>query len=175
MPNFDWKKLVKTVAPTIATVLGGPLAGMGVKAVSEAVLGNPNGTEEEIELALQGASPDTLQKLKAADQNFKIKMKELDIDVTRLDYLDADSARKREMVVKDQTPANLAYLLTLIFAGALAGLFWGPPIPPANKSLVTVLVGALGTVWIAAMAYYHGSSRGSARKDVTIQEGILKN
>jgi hypothetical protein len=32
--EFDWKSIVSTIAPTIATALGGPLAGAGVAAAS---------------------------------------------------------------------------------------------------------------------------------------------
>lgn len=79
--SFNWKGIVKGVAPTIATVLGGPLAGMGVKAISEAILGKPDGTETDIALALQGATPEMLVKIKDAEHTFKEKMRKLDIDL----------------------------------------------------------------------------------------------
>ena len=40
--------LIGSVAPTIATALGGPVAGMAVKAVSNALFGHENGTEDDI-------------------------------------------------------------------------------------------------------------------------------
>jgi len=166
--EFDWKSVVKAVAPTIATALGGPLTGLGVKAISEAVLGNGDGTEEDISLALQGATPEILATLKKADQDFKVQMKKLDIDLTKLDYADADSARKRQMEVKDTTPDVLAYLLLTSFVGALMTLFWCV-IPPGNEKLIYTMLGSLGTLTIGAMAYFHGSSRGSAKKDHIIQ------
>ena len=58
--GFDWKSLVQSVAPTIATALGGPFVGLGVKALSQAVLGNEEGGEIEIAAALAGASPEML-------------------------------------------------------------------------------------------------------------------
>jgi len=168
MAEFDWKSVVKAVAPTIATALGGPLTGLGVKAISEAVLGNGDGTEEEISFALQSATPETLANLKKADQDFKVKMQELDIDLAKLDYDDADSARKRQMEVKDITPDALAYVLILSFVGALMTLFWCV-IPPGNEKLIYTMLGSLGTLTIAACQYFHGSSRGSARKDHIMQ------
>ena len=80
---FDWKGLLKKVAPTLATVLtgGNPLAGLGVKALSDAVLGKPDGSEDEIALALQGATPKMLADIKVADQSFKLEMEELGIDI----------------------------------------------------------------------------------------------
>lgn len=169
--SFDWKSLVRNVAPTIGTVLSGgnPLVGMGIKAVSNALLGKPDGTEEEISTALQNADPDTLLKLKEADHSFKTEMAKIGLDEKRLAFDDADSARKREMEVKDATPAVLAYVVTALFGGVLIALF-KYAIPEANKATIYTMVGALGTVWITAMAYYHGSSRGSARKDMAIKE-----
>ena len=45
---MDWKSIVKVVAPTIATGLGGPLAGLATKALSEVLLGKSDGTEDEV-------------------------------------------------------------------------------------------------------------------------------
>lgn len=171
--EFDWKKLVRNIAPTIGTVLSGgnPLVGMGIKAVSSALLGKPDASEDEVSHALQNARPEDLVKLKEADNNFKLEMEKLGLDKTKLAFDDAGSARKREIKVKDKTPAVLAYLLTVMF-GALAGfLVLGPEISEGNKAIVFSMSGSLGTVWIAAMAYYHGSSRSSAEKDILLRNG----
>jgi hypothetical protein len=166
--DFDWKSLVRTIAPTIGTVLSGgnPLVGMGISAVSDALLGKPDGTEDEISIAIQNASAEDLIKLKTADHTFKTEMAKIGLDEKKLAFDDADSARKREMSVKDVTPAALAYILTVMFGSTLGCLIFGPEVAGANKAIVYSMTGSLGTVWIAAMAYYHGSSRGSARKDV---------
>lgn len=78
---FNWKGLVKTVAPKIALALGGPMAGLGVKALSEVVLGKEDGTEEDLAIALQGATPELLGKIKAADQAFILEMKRCNIEI----------------------------------------------------------------------------------------------
>jgi len=91
----------------------------------------------------------------------------------RLDYEDAASARHRQEVTKDKTPDVLAYLLLVAFVGALISLFV-IEIPEANRSLVYSMLGALGTLTITACAYFHGSSRGSARKEQQINELKLK-
>lgn len=170
--DFNWKGFVRQVAPTIGTVLSGgnPLVGLGISALSNALLGKPDGSEEEISIAMQNASTEDLAKLREADNTFKIEMKKLGLDEKKLAFDDADSARKREMTVKDKTPAVLAYLLTVMFGGTLGTLIFGPEVAESNKAIVYSMVGSLGTVWIAAMAYYHGSSRGSAEKDVLLRD-----
>ena len=94
----------------------------------------------------------------------------IELEVFALANSDRDSARKREMVIKDKTPAILAYLLTVLFGALLGILIFGPEIKEANKAVVFSMAGSLGTVWIAAMAYYHGSSRGSAEKDIILRD-----
>lgn len=170
--GVGWKEIVRQVAPTIGLVLSGgnPLVGMGIKAVSNALLGKPDASDEELSYAIQNASSEDLLKLKAADNNFKVEMKKLGLDEKKLAFDDADSARKREMVVKDKTPAILAYLLTVLFGAFLGVLIFGPGIQEANKAIVFTMAGSLATVWIAAMAYYHGSSRGSAEKDILLRD-----
>ena len=168
--SWDWKGLVRSVAPAIASAFGGPLAGLGVKAISDAVLGKPDGSEEEIEAALVNATPETLFKLKEADHSFKTEMKKLGIDLERLKYEDAADARQRQIELKDKTPEILTYLLTGGFFGALAALFY-VPIPDSNKATIYTMIGILGTVWLGAMQYFHGTTRSSAKKDIMIAAG----
>ena len=82
--------LIETIAPTIATAIGGPVAGMAVKALSTALLGHENGTEDDITSALATATPDQIVAIKTADSNFKIQMKKLDIDLERISADDRD-------------------------------------------------------------------------------------
>jgi len=63
---MEWRKIVGAVAPTLATALGGPLAGMAVSAVSDALLGKPNGSEGEIAAALQAGGGEALARLREA-------------------------------------------------------------------------------------------------------------
>lgn len=170
--DFDWKTLVRQIAPTIGTVVSGgnPLVGLGISAISTALLGKPDGSEEEVSKVLQNASSEDLVKLKTADSLFKTEMAKIGLDKKKLAFDDADSARKREMTVKDTTPAILAYLLTVLFGSLLGFLILGPAVKEANEAIVFTMSGSLGTVWIAAMAYYHGSSRSSAEKDKLIRK-----
>lgn len=174
--TFDWKSVVKTVAPGIATALGGPLAGLGVAAICSA-LGiendpdKPDETETKIAQALKTATPETLLALKQADNQFKLDIKKLDIDIERIHMEDRASARQRQVALKDDTPAVLALLLTVGFFGALAAhIFWD--IPAGNQTLLNVMLGSLGTAWTASMTYFFGSSAGSRSKEITMAETI---
>ena len=81
---MDLLKIVGAVAPSIATAIGGPLGGMAMKVVAE-VLGLPgDSSEKDVAKAMASATPDQLLALKQADQDFAVRMRELDIDLEKL-------------------------------------------------------------------------------------------
>ena len=155
--------LLSQVAPTLATALGGPLAGMAVKALSAVLLGHDAGTEEEISNALATATPDQLAAVKKIDADFKVQMKSLDIDLERIAAGDRDSARQMQKDTKDLTPKILAYFITLGFFGALVWiLVFG--IPKTGSEVLLMMLGSLSTSWTGVVQFYYGSSLGSKQK-----------
>ncbi|WP_420465633.1 hypothetical protein [Panacagrimonas sp.] len=169
MKKINWKGLVGTVAPTLAAALGGPLAGMAVRQISQVVLGAEDGSEEQIEAALATAGPDMLTKLREADRAFQVRMRELDIDEDKLHQIDRASAREREAKTGDSlTPQLLAAAVTVGFFGVLATLLLhGKPL--AGGDALLVMLGSLGTAWTSIIAYYYGSSAGSKAKSAAME------
>lgn len=170
----DWKSIVGSVAPTLASALGGPLAGMAVSAVSQAVLGKADASEADIGEAISKSNnPDILLKLKTAEQEFAAKIKQLNIDLEKIAADDRNSARQREVAVRDSTPRNLAYLYTGGYFIMLVALFkFG--VPNESRDLLNTLIGILSAAEVGIITYYFGSSAGSAKKSETM-EHILKN
>jgi hypothetical protein len=166
--------IVRTVAPTIASAVGGPLAGMAVRTISDALLGKPDGTEEELAQAALAATPEQLLALKKAEQDFIVQMRELDIDLERIGNQDRDSARNREIKLKDVTPKVLAAIITVGYFGVL---FWmlnyGLPVNGGSEAML-VMLGTLGTAWGGIVAYYFGSSAGSRDKNETINRMVVR-
>lgn len=76
---------------------------------------------------------------------------------------DRNSARQREMTVKDWTPAILAYGITAGFFSIL-GFMLVKQIPDTGHDALLIMLGALGGAWGAVVSYYFGSSAGSAQK-----------
>ena len=166
--------LVRTVAPTIASAVGGPLAGMATRAISEALLGRSDATEEELAQAASNATPEQLLALKQAEHDFTIKMRELDIDIERLAGEDRNSARQRETATKDQTPKILAGLITAGYFGVLFYMMrYGLPTNGGSEAML-VMLGTLGTAWGGVVAYYFGSSAGSREKTDAINRMLIK-
>jgi len=157
--------LVRTVAPSIASAVGGPLAGMATRAISEALLGKPDGSEQELTEAAARATPEQLLALKQAEQDFAVKMRELDIDLERIANEDRSSARNREVVTRDWTPRVLAGLVTGGYFGVLFYMLRNGLPQHGGSEAMLVMLGTLGTAWGGIMAYYFGSSAGSKAKD----------
>lgn len=160
--------LVRTVAPSIASAVGGPLAGMATRAISEALLGKPDGTEQELTEAAAKATPEQLLALKQAENEFSVRMRELDIDLERIANADRDSARQREVKTGDWMPRVLAFVVVggfmltvfLVLLGHVEGMK-----DPLMATTVGTLIGFVSAKCEQVVAYYFGSSAGSKAKD----------
>jgi hypothetical protein len=163
MKTPDWKSVVQSVAPALATALGGPLAGTATAAISEAIFGKPDATEAQIEQALTRADPDMLLKLKEADQNFAVWMRQIDVDLERIAAADRADARTRDIATKDYAAPILGTIITLGFFGLLSTFFFVTP-PAEAETVLQIMLGALGASYLSVVTYYFGSSVGSKHK-----------
>ena len=156
--------LLGQLAPSIATALGGPLAGVAMKTLSSALFGNEDGTEEQISAAMASATPDQLAAIKKIDADFKVQMKSLDIDLERIAAGDRDSARQMQRETKDWVPKVLAIVITLGFFGILIWMLLNG-MPKTGTEALLMMLGALGTAWTGVVNFYYGSSAGSKAKN----------
>lgn len=159
--------LIGSVAPTIATALGGPVAGLAVKAISNALFGHEGATKDDIMTALANPTGDQLAALKKIDSDFAVQMKALDIDLERIAAGDRASARDMQKETKDWIPRALAVSVTVgFFAILIYMLIYG--LPTTGNEALLLLLGALQTAWGGIIAFYFGSSSGSQKKDQMI-------
>lgn len=154
---------LQAALPTIATALGGPLAGAAAGFVADK-LGLSEKTIDAVKTAIAGATPEQLVQMKQIDAELQKFFAGLDIDLERIAAADRGSARDREAKTGDSaTPRWLAFMITFGFFGVL---FWllieGKPTTGGDALLV--MLGALGGAWASVVAYYFGSTKGSAEK-----------
>ena len=147
------KNIVGAVAPTLGTALGGPMGGMAASMIAE-VLGVPN-TPKAIEKAIQDATPEQMLELKKAEQDFELQMKELDVDVFKLETQDKQDARGK--FGKDWT-ARIMGIATV--GGFLGYIFMVTLQPPEQNSeaLINLVLGYLGGLASAVISFYFGAS-----------------
>ena len=167
--DIDWKSVLKTVAPTVATALGGPLAGTAVMLISDALTGKTDTGIGDIAKLVSSGDPEVLLKLKEAEGAFKVRMKELDVDIERVASDDRKSARAREVNVKDKAPAILSAVSFAGFFGVLALMIF-VEVPASTKDPLLIMLGVLGAIVTGVTQYYFGSSAGSSKKNDMIQK-----
>ena len=155
--------LIGSVAPTIATALGGPIAGMAIKALSGALFGHEDGTEEDIMTALANPTGDQLTALKKIDADFKIQMKQLDIDLVRITVDDRKSARDMQVVTKSWLVPTLATMIIAAFIAVTFATLMG--YAKIESALAGTLVGYISAKAELVLSFYFGSSAGSEKKD----------
>jgi len=159
---MGWKQTLATVAPGIATALGGPLAGMAVKLATDALGIEPN--EEALIQAVSTGNPEVFAQLRVADNNLKVELKKLDIDLERIHSEDRGSARDLAKSTSIAPQTVLATVFVLAFSGVLFFIFAGDTVQPAMKDAMMYLLGILSAGMIQIMNFFFGSSSGSKSK-----------
>jgi membrane-bound ClpP family serine protease len=157
---MDW--LAKLV-PTIATCLGGPLAGLAVTAVSKALGIDEDKVQNVIDSGKLNA--DQIASLKQAEIELQRQAQELGLNFEQLAVQDRASARDLQKETKSLIPPILSVLVTIGFFGILAGLMSGKIM---TSDALMLMLGSLGTAWTGIIAFYFGSSASSQAKDQMI-------
>jgi hypothetical protein len=159
--------LLKSVAPALATAVGGPLGGAAVAMIADK-LGLDDKTVEGVTQALI-ADPDKLNKLK-----------EMELEFAKIDAQDRDSARKREVemakadvhfITKNIT--SLLALSTLSGALVMTSLIFFVDFPDSQENIIIFVLGSLFGIATQVISYYFGSSQGSKEKTEEIK-GMMK-
>lgn len=149
---------------------GGPPAVLAAQAVG-AVLGAApsDSTPDAIDAAIQNANltPDQLVQLKKVEADLQTQMAQIglqyDTQMAALVTADVANARARQIALKDHFPEYLTAIITAMF-GFFLWFDSTHVVPAASQSIVYGFTGSLGTAWITAVAYFLGSSAGSAKK-----------
>lgn len=110
------KSAIKVIAPAVASVLGGPLAGNAVGALSNILLGKDDGSPEELEAAFLKATPEQLLKIKAIDLQFA-ELQNEEMSNARSMYLKTIET----MGKPDWVTRYLAIWATLLFTAVIFG------------------------------------------------------
>ena len=154
---MDW---LKTIAPTIATALGGPLAGLAIEAVSKAIGIDPKDVQSTISEGKLTA--DQIMLLRQAEIAMAARAQEMGLDFAKLNVEDRKSARDMQIATKSYLPPTLAVGVTVGFFGILGGLMYGQI---EHAPQIDIMLGSLGTAWTGIIGFYFGSSASSQNKD----------
>lgn len=190
----DVLELVGAAAPALATALGGPFAGVATKFVADQLLGKPDAGQEEVKTALVNATPDQMIRLKELDADFKLKMQQAGVDMTRL------MIEKEVAFLKNQENARQTFggsrgvfwmgvAILSVFAVLMGMVLWGcymlltqqVEVSKVDAGLLATATGMVGTIigYAAANAqqvvgFFYGSSQGSAEKTEALGNAVAK-
>jgi hypothetical protein len=152
-------KGVSTMWDKIASVLGG--------GVSEAI-------DSFKKLAIDSWHVDPAKaleleaKAKELQQAYELKLIEAQTILETMDAADRKSAREREVLTKDHTTKILAYSISAGYFGVLWFMMLYS-VPVESQRILDMMLGSLLTSFTGIVAYYFGSSRGSAAKHEMIE------
>lgn len=168
----DW--LLK-IAPTIASALGGPLAGIAVSALGSA-FGVPDATQAKITDILQSGqmTGEQIAQIKQAELVLRQHESDNGFKFAELDVRDRESARAMQIANKSNTPEILSWLIvtaTIILEGYV--LINGVPLG-APDLVVGRVLGTLDMAFATVLAFWLGTSNSSRVKDTTIAAQVAK-
>ena len=159
---MDW---LKTIAPTIATALGGPFGGLAYEAVSK-VLGV---SQDDAKKMLDDGklTADQIASVQQAEIALNAKAQELGLDFEKVAVEDRSSARAMQSNTHSWIPPFLAVGITVGFFGILYALMTDKV---TKSDELMIMLGSLSTAWTGVIAFYFGSSAGSQAKDQLLHQ-----
>jgi len=149
--------LLKSLAPTIASAAGGPMAGMAVKMVAKK-LGLPEtATANEIEDLVE-REPEKAVMIKEADKDFKNKIREMEIDLESFKTEVQDRQHARETFKDDWTPKVFGVLALLLY-GAYVLTVTIMPHDQNDETIISLVLGQLSGILGTMAAFWFSGSQ----------------
>jgi len=171
---MDWLAILKSVAPTVASAMFGPLGAVAVASVGE-LLGLSGATKDKISEIIQTGqmTPEQIGKLRELELEYQNNEKERGFRYAELSFKDRDSARQAN--VSGGTQKMLFWLslvlLVLTIGTEIAVLFYGYP-DKTPEIIVGRVLGLMDAVAMLVLSYWYGTTNGSAIKNELLSQNI---
>lgn len=163
---MNWLDTIKTIAPTVATAVLGPLGGVAVSALGT-LFGVSEATQDKIAdvIKMGQLTPEQIGELKKLELQYQNNEKERGFKYAELAFKDRDSARTANVAGGTQRPLFwLSLLLLTVTLGCeVAVLFYGYP-STVPEIVVGRVLGLMDSVALLVLGYWFGSSSGSNQK-----------
>jgi len=166
-----WIEAVATVAPSVASILGGPLAGTAVKAIASAFGLGDAATEKDVEQAVLAMGPEQIVALRQADIDLQKTLTQAGIDLERIDQEDRADARDMAKATSSVwIQASMMAVLLAVISGCLVAMFMGcmEPLGEATRTMINTIVGGLLAALMATITFFTGSNKNSQQKDAML-------
>jgi uncharacterized membrane protein YeaQ/YmgE (transglycosylase-associated protein family) len=162
-----WLETLATVAPVAATMIGGPLAGVAVKALTSVFGLGGDATEAELEKAVLKMTPEQMLEAKKVDADLKKTMIQAGVDLEKIAQADRSSARELAGKTGITVQILLLVFLSAMFSACLYGMFAGhmEGLSETSKTILNMAIGSIGTMLGQVVTFFVGSTANSAQKD----------
>jgi len=163
--SFDWKGILRTVAPMAATAIGGSFGGMAATALLDSLgIDAEKGNEEsQLKDALKNLTPAQAIQLKEGERQWLVAMREMDIKEADLNSKDRDSARKMQVSTGSWVVPVLAIFTVIGFFAVVGFILLGKV--RLDSTLTGFVLGAVSSKAEQIYNFFFGSSKGSSDKN----------
>ncbi len=157
----DW---IKTIAPLVGTALGGPLGGAAAAFLADK-LGVESKTVEAVSKVLNDGklTPEQIVSVKQAELDFQRFLEANKIRLDEIAAADRSSARDMLKSTRSYVPAVLTFGITagyfVVLIGMMLKLF-----EVSDSQVMLIMLGQLGAAWGVTIAFWFGTTKGSADK-----------
>ena len=167
---MNWLDTLKTLAPTVAAALGGPLAGAAVTAIGS-VFGVDAPTTQKLQTAIAEGMMTPAQVVQIKELELKYKQMEQDgkFKFAELEFKSTQGARDMQVATRSNIPGTLAVIIVTGFFTILVLMMLGI-LKVSDQQALLILLGALSAGFGAVLNFYFGSSHGSQSKDVLLAQ-----
>lgn len=162
---MDW---LKNIAPTIGMAIAGPLGGAAASFLAEK-LGISEKTTKAVTDFLHAApmQPEQIAAIRHAELEFQKFLEQNKIDIAKLHNENTQGARTLFESTRSRTPEILSFVITFGFFGILSYMLTMESKP---SEPLLIMLGSLGTAWVAVVNFWFGSSSGSVRKSELLSQ-----
>lgn len=173
---MDLKKILGNIGCNALSVAVPPFGNMAANVLRDVLDLEDDASDNDILKAVESASPEQVLALKKADNDFKLKMKEMEVDIIKLDKDDKKDARGFAERVGIKTVNSLAIANTLLVSVTISGigyLVYSEKLAGMDALTASLLTIAIREVFAKQEQIYNfffGSSHGSKSKDESLNK-----
>jgi len=167
---MDLKKILGNIGVKALSSVFPPVGAMAAGVLKDVLGLDKKASEEEVIEAVSNATPEQVIALQEAEYSFKIKLKEMNIDILELDKQDRMDARKFAKDTGSKSIGNLSIfnaLFVLIITIGTFVLAYAGKITDMNAleaSVLTLLIREAFGRYEQVCNFFFGSSHGSKQK-----------
>jgi hypothetical protein len=142
--------IISKSAPLLGTLLGSPLAGIGISWIASLFGADPNNTQDIIDKITK--DPESAIKLKALENQHEEELRKISVSNYQVEVDDRKNAREREIALHDNVPTVLAIGFLVCYA---AIQFYCVIHTNSENDIISA---RFQDVLIMIISYYFGSS-----------------